>query len=113
MLDNTIQSTGTVKARYEVELSTEVAGKVTELHINEGQPVERGDLLVKINDNDLQADLERIKSNIEAMEEGENGQRQLFERGGATQEDYDATRIQLNNLRAERSDERRGRKPAR
>lgn len=101
LLDDTIQSTGTVKARYEVELSTEVAGKITELHINEGQPVQRGDLLVKINDNDLQADLKRIKSNIEVMEESENRQRQLFERGGATQEDYDATRIQLNNLRAE------------
>src|SRR5690625_5663301 len=103
MLDNTIQSTGTVKARYEVELSTEVAGKVTELHINEGQPVERGDLLVKINDNDLQADLERIKSNIEGVEESENRQRQLFQRGGATQEDYDAPRSQLNKLRPERA----------
>src|SRR5690625_549351 len=39
LLDDTIQSTGTVKARYEVELSTEVAGKGTELHIKDRKSV--------------------------------------------------------------------------
>src|SRR5690625_26622 len=39
LLDDTIQSTGTVKARYEVELSTEVAGEGTELHIKDRKSV--------------------------------------------------------------------------
>ncbi|MCC5907281.1 MAG: efflux RND transporter periplasmic adaptor subunit [Balneolaceae bacterium] len=101
LLDNKISSTGNVRAIQEVELSTEVSGKVIGLHINEGSEVERGELLVKVNDNDLQAEKTRLESNIEMMEETQARQQQLFERGGVTQEDYDNTLMQLNNLQAE------------
>jgi membrane fusion protein, multidrug efflux system len=101
LLDNKISSTGNVRAIQEVELSTEVSGKVIGLHINEGSEVERGELLVKVNDNDLQAEKTRLESNIEMMEETQARQQQLFERGGVTQEDYDNTLMQLNNLHAE------------
>ena len=100
-LEDLISSTGTVRAIREVDLSSEVSGKVIGLHINEGSQVEAGDLLVKVNDNDLQAELARLDSNIELFEETSERQQQLFERGGATQEDYDNTLMQLNNLRAE------------
>jgi membrane fusion protein, multidrug efflux system len=100
-LDNKINATGNLRAIQEVELSTEVSGKVIGLHIEEGAEVERGQLLVKVNDNDLQAEKRRLESNIEVMEESADRQQQLFERGGATQEDFDNTMMQLNNLRAE------------
>jgi len=102
-IDDVITSTGTLRANFEIDLSVEESGQIIELHINEGSEVEEGDLLLKINDNDLQADLERVESNIEVMEESASRQRQLFERGGATQEEYDAALMQLNNLRAEKA----------
>jgi membrane fusion protein, multidrug efflux system len=100
-LDNMISATGTLRAIQEVELSTEVSGKVIGLYIEEGAEVERRQLLVKVNDNDLQAEKTRLEANIEVMEESAARQQQLFERGGATQEDYDNTLMQLNNVRAE------------
>jgi membrane fusion protein, multidrug efflux system len=100
-LDNKISATGTLRAIQEVELRAEISGKVTGLHIEEGAEVERGQLLVKVNDNDLQAEKFRLESNIEVLEESQERQQQLFERGGATQEDYDNTLMQLNNVRAE------------
>src|SRR5690625_1803588 len=100
-LEELISSTGTVRAIQEIDLSSETSGKVIGLHINEGSEVTAGDLLVKVNDNDLQAELARLESNIELFEETSERQQQLFERGGATQEDYDNTLMQLNNLRAE------------
>jgi len=100
-LEDLISSTGTVRAIQEIDLSSETSGKVIGLHINEGSEVTAGDLLVKVNDNDLQAELARLESNIELFEETSERQQQLFERGGATQEDYDNTLMQLNNLRAE------------
>ncbi|MCC5943113.1 MAG: efflux RND transporter periplasmic adaptor subunit [Balneolaceae bacterium] len=99
--DDKITATGNLRAIQEVELSTEVSGKVIGLHIEEGAEVERGQLLVKVNDNDLQAEKSRIESNISVMEETEARQQQLMERGGATQEVYDNTLMQLNNMRAE------------
>jgi len=100
-LVNTISATGTIRAIQEIELSTEVSGKVIGLYIEESSVVEQGQLLVKVNDNDLQAEKIRLESNIEVMEQTAERQQQLFERGGATQEDYDNTLMQLNNLRAE------------
>ena len=100
-LEDLISSTGTVRAIQEIDLSSETSGKVIGLYINEGSEVSAGDLLVKVNDNDLQAELARLESNIELFEETSERQQQLFERGGATQEDYDNTLMQLNNLRAE------------
>jgi membrane fusion protein, multidrug efflux system len=103
VLDDKLKSTGTLRANQEIDLSTEVSGKITGIYFEEGARVNQGDLLLKINDNDLQADLARITSNIEMMEETLERQRRLFERGGVTQEDYDATLMQLNNLRAEQA----------
>jgi membrane fusion protein, multidrug efflux system len=99
--EQSISASGTLRAIQEVDLRSEVSGRVTGLHIEEGERVEQGDLLVKINDNDLQAEKVRLESDIEVMEESESRQRQLFERGGATQEDYDNTLMQLNSLRSE------------
>jgi membrane fusion protein, multidrug efflux system len=100
-LDSNISATGTLRAIQEVELSTEVSGMVIGIHFEEGGEVEEGQLLIKVNDNDLQAERDRLETNIELMEETAARQQQLFERGGATQEDYDNTVMQLNNLRAE------------
>ena len=100
-LEETISATGNLRAIQEVELNTEVSGKVIGLYIEEGEVVEAGDLLVKVNDNHLQAEKLRLESNIEVMEETEARQQQLFERGGTTQEDYDNTLMELNNLQAE------------
>ncbi|MEX0660213.1 MAG: efflux RND transporter periplasmic adaptor subunit [Balneolaceae bacterium] len=100
-LDEKISATGTVRAIQEVDLSSEVSGKVIEINIEEGEEVESNTLLVKVNDNDLQAEKLRLESNIEVMEQTQERQQQLFERGGATQEDYDNTMMELNNMRAE------------
>ncbi len=96
-----LRSSGTLRARYEVDLRSEVSGMITALNIREGARVSAGELLVQINDNDLQADLERVRANIAVMEQNVTRQTRLFERGAATQEDLDTARMQLNNLRAE------------
>src|SRR5690625_3472384 len=100
-LEDLISSTGTVRAIQEIDLSSETSGKVIGLHINEGYEVTAGDLMVKVNDNDLQAELARLEPNIELFEENCEKQQQLLERRDDTQMYYDNTHIQLNNLRAE------------
>ena len=62
----------------EVELRPEVSGKVTKINFNEGSFVKKGDLLVKINDKDLQAQLERANSQLKLAEEKEYRSKQLM-----------------------------------
>lgn len=96
-----ITATGSLLARAQVELSPEVSGKITQLHIEEGTPVKAGDLLVKINDLDLQAELRGAQSELELLRRSEDRKRQLLEKGGATQEEYDVIQAQINSKIAE------------
>jgi membrane fusion protein (multidrug efflux system) len=99
--EHKIFATGNLMANYQVNLSAEVPGKIIGLYINEGEEVKEGDLLVKINDNDLQAQLRGAKFELELLEQAESRKKQLLDKGGTTQEDYDAIRGQVNNKRAE------------
>lgn len=48
----------------EVKLSPDVAGEITELAVEEGDPVNKGDLLVKIRPDNFQSALERAQANL-------------------------------------------------
>jgi len=101
ILDNKVLTTGTVLANEEVELKSEVDGKITKLLFHEGSYVKAGDLLVKINDADLQAQLQSAKSRLELQKDTEYRQKQLLEKEAISQEDYDMTANQLQVNEAE------------
>ena len=50
------------------ELRPEVSGRITQLNIREGQSVAKGALLVKLYDEDLQAQLKKLKVQLEMNE---------------------------------------------
>lgn len=45
----TVSATGKIQPEVEVKLSSEVSGEIIDLPIKEGQQVQKGDLLVRIN----------------------------------------------------------------
>ncbi len=101
VLDNKVLTTGTVLANEEVDLKSEVPGKITKILFKEGSYVKAGDLLVKINDADLQAQLQSAKSRLELQKDTEYRQKQLLEKEAISQEDYDMTANQLQVNEAE------------
>jgi len=100
-VEDKIFATGSVLANEDVELSAEASGIITNIYFEEGRPVQKNDLLVKINDSELQAELQRAEFRLALAEQREERQRRLLERGGISQEDYDATLNEVNVLRAE------------
>ena len=101
VLDNKVLTTGTILANEEVDLKSEVNGKITKIYFHEGSYVKGGDLLVKINDADLQAQLQSAKSRLELQKDTEYRQKQLLEKEAISQEDYDMTANQLQVNQAE------------
>jgi membrane fusion protein (multidrug efflux system) len=95
-LSNSVYTTGTILANEEVELRSETSGKITKILFKEGSLVSKGDLLIKINDADLQAQLRRAESKVKLSEEKESRQRQLRDGNLISQEEYDNTRGELN-----------------
>lgn len=96
-----LATTGTLRANERVELVSEVAGKIVDIHFEEGSPVAAGQLLVELDDSTLQAESERIRYRLELAERRERRQRELLDQGVISEDDYDLALNQLNVLRSE------------
>ena len=101
LLRNTIYTTGTLLANEEVELRSEIAGRVTGVYFSEGRRVKKGELLVKINDRELQAELHRKEVEERQASDDVDRKRKLFEINSISQEDYDKS---VNSLRIVQAD---------
>lgn len=100
-LKETITANGTLLANESVELRTEISGKVVEIDFEEGGRVKKGDLLLKTNDSELAAQLQRTLYRIELAKAQETRERQLIEQGGTSQASFDATVNAVRVLEAE------------
>lgn len=101
-LDNVVRSSGTVLASESVDLIAEAAGRVERILFKEGAHVQKNDLLVKINDDDLQAQLKKTELQIQLAVEQQKRQKQLYDISGISQEQYDIAVNQVNTLKADR-----------
>jgi len=62
----TVSATGKIQPQVEVKISPEVAGEITELPVEDGMRVKKGDLLVKIKPDSYKALLEQQEAAISA-----------------------------------------------
>src|SRR5216683_6366150 len=60
----TVSATGKVQPETEVKISPEVAGEITELPVEDGMSIKKGDLLVKIKPDSYKALLEQQEAAI-------------------------------------------------
>lgn len=100
-LDNNINVTGAVLANESIEIASEMSGKITNIYFKEGDQVNKGDLLISINDDELRAQLEKLKYTKQLYEDSENRMRQLLEREAISQEEYDISLTELNTSTAD------------
>jgi|WetSurMetagenome_2_1015567.scaffolds.fasta_scaffold13447_1 membrane fusion protein, multidrug efflux system len=96
-----INAAGTILANESVELHPEASGRVTGIYFAEGEFVPKGKLLVKINDQELQAELQKAKFVESLAQSDENRKRQLLEGKGISQEEYEISQNRLKTAQAE------------
>lgn len=97
----TLFTAGTLLADEEVELKSEVSGRITEIFFKEGDFVRKGTLLIKINDAELQAQLKKAESRKKIAVDREYRFKALLERNGASKEEYDAVNNELLSVLAD------------
>jgi membrane fusion protein, multidrug efflux system len=93
--------TGSILPSESIELKPEVSGKITGIFFQESQKVLKGQRLVKINDDELVAQLEKQKYNRKLSQDNEYRQRKLLEKEAISQEEYDNS---LNKLKTTEAD---------
>ncbi len=100
-VEKLIEANGTVLANDFVEIHPEINGRVVFLQIPEGKFVKAGTVLAKLNDADLQAQLEKIKVQLELAQINEQRNKQLLNVRGINQSDYDISLQQVKSLKAD------------
>lgn len=64
-IEQTIESAGDINPINQVEVRPEVSARIKKLHVRAGQRVEKGQLLVELDDKDLLADKAEAETEIE------------------------------------------------
>lgn len=100
-MNELIRSTGSLIPDEEVELAFETSGKIVGIYFNEGTRVKKGDLLAKINDKPLQAQLLKLQAQMKLAREREFRQRQLLESDAISQESYDQVATEMQSIEAD------------
>ncbi len=103
-LDDMVNSTGSILANEEVEIRSEIAGRIVLLTIKEGDVVQKGTVLFRINDDDLQARLRKLGFNKKLAEDNEARQKILLQKEAISQREYDIAANTVNTIEADIED---------
>jgi len=92
---------GTLFANEEVELTSEIAGKVVKIFFKEGARVKKGELLAKINADDIVAQLERAEEQLKLLGAQLERQRVLLSKDAVSRESFDKLQTDYNMTAAD------------
>jgi membrane fusion protein (multidrug efflux system) len=98
---NTLSVSGSIEANEQVEIRSEVSGVVREIYFEEGSAVKKGQLLLKIDDSELRAQLAQAETRGDLAAENERRANLLLEKEAISKEEYDVARADLKSAQAQ------------
>ncbi len=96
-----VYTTGKIGALNEIEIRSEISGKVTAIYFKEGEAVSVGSPIIKINDADLQAQAQKINIQLKLAEQKADRLKKLLVINGISQEEYDIQENEVSALKAD------------
>lgn len=98
---NTYSTSGSLLPYEEVSLMPEMAGRITSISFTEGGNVSAGQVLVRLNADDLKAQLVKLKAQRALQKNNEERQEALLKVGGISKQDYETTTTQIAAIDAD------------
>jgi membrane fusion protein (multidrug efflux system) len=93
-----LETTGTLKADEEVTVSSEVDGIIRQIRVDEGSPVNRGTLLVEINEIDYILDWKRSEAALKQTEANLANAKAEYKRKNTLYQEELITRQQFDDI---------------
>ena len=90
--DNSLSLSGSIEANEQVEIRSEISGIVEGIYFKEGSNVSKGQLLFKVNDLELRAQLAQAKTKQGLASENDRRAKLLLQKEAISQEEYDVAR---------------------
>jgi len=89
----------TLETEGAVEIYPEIAGLVRELLVEEGDRVQAGDILIRLNDDVLRVEAREAEVNLTHLESTFNRTEDLARRGMINEQDFESSRYELSQAR--------------
>ena len=100
-LNDVFRTKGVLLPDEEVDLIFETSGKITQINFKEGSFVNKGQLLAKVNDAPLQAELKKLEAQLPLAQERVYRQRTLLDKDAVSQEAFETVTTELEKLKAD------------
>jgi membrane fusion protein (multidrug efflux system) len=98
---NTISLSGSIDANEQIEIHSEVSGIVESISFSEGSQVSKGQVLLKVNDIELRAQLVQAKTKESLASENERRAKLLLQKEAISQEEYDIASADYRTAKAQ------------
>ena len=98
---NTLSLSGSIEANEQVELRSEVSGIAQKIYFEEGARVSKGQVLVKIDDVELRAQLGEARTRQGLAAENERRAKLLLEKEAISREEYDIASADFKTTQAQ------------
>lgn len=99
--DNNLSLSGSIEANEQVEIRSEVSGIVESINFKEGSNVNKGQLLLKVNDSELRAQLSQTLTKENLAAENERRAKLLLQKEAISQEEYDVAKAEYASAKAQ------------
>lgn len=98
---NGISLSGSIEANENVEIRSEVSGIVEKISFSEGTQVNKGQVLLKVNDIELRAQLSQAITRQKLASENERRAKLLLQKEAISQEEYDIASAEFRSLKSQ------------
>lgn len=98
---NAISLSGSIEANENVEIRSEVSGIVEKISFSEGTQVSKGQVLLKVNDIELRAQLSQAITKQKLAGENERRAKLLLQKEAISQEEYEIASAEFRSLKAQ------------
>ncbi len=98
---NNLSLSGSIEANEQVDIRSEVSGIVESINFNEGSMVRKGQVLFKVNDLELRAQLGKTRTAQNLASENERRAKLLLQKEAISQEEYDIASADFKSAQSE------------
>lgn len=99
--DNNLALSGSIEANEQIEIRSEVSGIVEGIYFNEGSYVNKGQVLFKVNDIELRAQLRQAQTREGLAAENERRAKLLLQKEAISQEEFDVANADYASAKAQ------------
>lgn len=92
---------GTLEANEQVEIRSEITGVVEAINFDEGSQVSKGQVLLRVNDTEMRAQLSQVLTAQQLASENERRAKLLLEKQAISQEEYDIASAEFKSSKAQ------------